>query len=140
MGLKELLFGAPARSAGGGSDMFPGSIQAWLPVKNIIGGVVITKDNRFIKILEVLPVNIYLISPSDRRAITRELFRRCIPAQGTGKICDIFLLLPFFGCQLERQPVDKQALGSKHTDSLRETGTHTSVKRLHALLHIGIHA
>lgn len=43
--------------------------QAWLPVKNIIGGVVITKDNRFIKILEVLPVNFYLKSPSDQQNI-----------------------------------------------------------------------
>ena len=68
MGLKELLFGAPARAAGSGTAL-PDSIQAWLPIKNIIGGVVITKDNRFIKILEVLPVNIYLISPADRRAI-----------------------------------------------------------------------
>ena len=68
MGLKEMLFGAPAQSSGAG-DAFPDSIQAWLPIKNIIGGVVITKDNRFIKILEVLPVNIYLVSPADRQAI-----------------------------------------------------------------------
>ena len=37
------------------------------PHQNIIGGVVITKDNRFVKILEVLPVNIYLKSVSDAR-------------------------------------------------------------------------
>ena len=35
----------------------------------IIGGVVITKDNRFIKILEVLPVNFYLKSPNDQQNI-----------------------------------------------------------------------
>ena len=34
-----------------------------------IGGVVITKDNRFIKILEIVPVNIYLKSAEDRQAI-----------------------------------------------------------------------
>ena len=45
------------------------SIQAWLPIKNIIGGVVITKDGRFVKILELLPVNIYLKSPNDRQNI-----------------------------------------------------------------------
>ena len=39
------------------------------PHQNIIGGVVITKDNRFVKILEVLPVNIYLKSVSDRQNI-----------------------------------------------------------------------
>ena len=69
MGLKEWLFGAPAKSGGDNGNTFPDSIQAWLPVKNIIGGVVITKDNRFVKILEVLPVNIYLKSPADRQAI-----------------------------------------------------------------------
>ena len=69
MGLKGFLFGAPAKSGGDGGSTFPDSIQAWLPVKNIIGGVVITKDNRFVKILEVLPVNIYLKSVADRQAI-----------------------------------------------------------------------
>ena len=34
-----------------------------------MGGVVITKDDRFVKILEVLPVNIYLKSPNDRQNI-----------------------------------------------------------------------
>ena len=37
--------------------------------KNIVGGVVVTKDGRFVKILEVLPVNIYLKSPNDRENI-----------------------------------------------------------------------
>lgn len=68
MNLKELIFGGVK---GVGTDVggYRDSIQAWLPVKNIIGGVVITKDNRFIKILEILPVNIYLKSPTDRQNI-----------------------------------------------------------------------
>ena len=37
--------------------------------EDIIGGVVITKDGRFVKILELLPVNIYLKSPNDRQNI-----------------------------------------------------------------------
>ena len=70
MSVKELIFGsAGAKDAGSGGGSFQGSIQEWLPVKNIIGGVVITKDNRFVKILEVLPVNIYLKSPNDRQTI-----------------------------------------------------------------------
>ena len=68
MTIKELIFGGAVRSAGADS-VYRDSIQAWLPVKNIVGGVVVTKDNRFIKILEVLPVNIYLKSPSDRQNI-----------------------------------------------------------------------
>ena len=68
MNVKELIFGGNVRSAAGGGA-WRDSIQAWLPIKNIVGGVVVTRDNRFIKILEVLPVNIYLKSPNDRQNI-----------------------------------------------------------------------
>lgn len=68
MGLKELIFGG-VKGTVGHENTFQGSIQEWLPIRAITGGVVITKDDRFIKILEVLPVNIYLKSPADRQAI-----------------------------------------------------------------------
>ena len=68
MNLKSLLFGGQAE-ANGTDGVYRDSIQAWLPIKNIIGGVVVTKDNRFVKIMEVLPVNIYLKSPADRQNI-----------------------------------------------------------------------
>lgn len=68
MNLKEVIFGGGVKTAGGGGA-YRDSIQAWLPIKNIVGGVVITRDNRFIKILEVLPVNIYLKSAIDRQNI-----------------------------------------------------------------------
>ncbi len=68
MNLKSLIFGSVAE-AGGVDGIYRDSIQAWLPIKNISGGVVMTKDNRFVKILEVLPVNIYLKSPADRKNI-----------------------------------------------------------------------
>ena len=67
MNEKDLIFGGGVKAAGGGA--WRDSIQAWLPIKNIVGGVVVTRDNRFIKILEVLPVNIYLKSPNDRQNI-----------------------------------------------------------------------
>ena len=67
MDLKQLLFGGGAKTPA--AEPFRDSIQAWLPIKNIVGGVVVTKDGRFIKILEVLPVNIYLKSPNDRENI-----------------------------------------------------------------------
>ena len=50
MNVKELIFGGTVHS-GGADSVYRDSIQAWLPVKNIIGGVVVTKDNRFIKIM-----------------------------------------------------------------------------------------
>lgn len=68
MNLKEILFGSSVQTGSDGGA-YRDSIQAWLPIKNIIAGVVITKDNRFIKILEILPVNIYLKSASDRQNI-----------------------------------------------------------------------
>lgn len=67
MSIKKALFGGCVETNTTAS--YQGSIQDWLPVKNIIGGVVITKDNRFIKILEIVPVNIYLKSAEDRQAI-----------------------------------------------------------------------
>mgnify|MGYP001064972386 CR=1 FL=1 len=53
MNLKELIFGGSVHTDGSGG-VYRDSVQAWLPIKNIIGGVVITKDNRFVKIMEVL--------------------------------------------------------------------------------------
>ena len=55
--LKDLIFGGGVKSGDDGGT-YRDSIQAWLPIKNIIGGVVITKDGRFVKILELLPVNL----------------------------------------------------------------------------------
>lgn len=69
MNLKELLFGGKVNGLGSRRSAYPGSAQDWMPIQNIIGGVVITKDLRFVKILELLPVNIYLKSANDRRAI-----------------------------------------------------------------------
>lgn len=74
MSIKKALFGGGVETSATAS--YQGSIQDWLPVKNIIGGVVITKDNRFIKILEIVPVNIYLKSAEDRQAIV-EAFAAC---------------------------------------------------------------
>lgn len=68
MNLKEWIFGERL-GVGDGNGVYRDSIQAWLPIQNIIGGTVITKDHRFVKILEVLPVNIYLKSEHDRQNI-----------------------------------------------------------------------
>ena len=47
MNLKELIFGGGVRDAGGAGSAYYDSIQAWLPIKNIVKGVVVTKDSRF---------------------------------------------------------------------------------------------
>jgi hypothetical protein len=67
LNLKELIFGGRIQgldTAGGG---YAGSVQEWLPVKNIVSGVVVTKDRRFVKIIETLPVNFHLKTISERQ-------------------------------------------------------------------------
>ena len=68
MNLKQLLFGGGVQNVAGGGG-YRDSIQAWLPIKNIIGGAIVTKDNRFVKIIEILPVNFYLKSPADQQNV-----------------------------------------------------------------------
>ena len=50
MNVKNLIFGSSVKDAGGSSGAYRDSIQAWLPIKNIVDGMVITKDNRFVKV------------------------------------------------------------------------------------------
>ena len=66
MSLKELIFGGGVKGVSDRSGAYDGSIQAWLPVKDIIQGVVVTRDKRFIKILELLPVNFYTMSDMEK--------------------------------------------------------------------------
>ena len=67
MNLKELIFGK--RTPAVKVSQYHGSTQKWLPVADIQNGVVITKDGRFIKFVEVLPVNFYLLSPIEQQNI-----------------------------------------------------------------------
>ncbi|MCL2637507.1 MAG: hypothetical protein FWD48_03970 [Oscillospiraceae bacterium] len=47
----------------------PQSPHTFLPIKDIRDGIVITADNRYIKVLEVLPVNFYLKSAIEQQNI-----------------------------------------------------------------------
>lgn len=73
MDLKSLIFGRPVAADSlrlrAGDGGFAGSVQEWLPIKNIVNGVVITKDNRLIKIVEVMPVNFHLKTPAEQQTI-----------------------------------------------------------------------
>ena len=51
MSMKEAVFGGTVKGGNTGGRQFAGSSQAWLPIKNVINGVVVTRDNRFIKIV-----------------------------------------------------------------------------------------
>lgn len=48
---------------------YENSTQKWLPIEDIHDGIVQLKDGRYIKILEVLPVNFYLKSEVERENI-----------------------------------------------------------------------
>jgi hypothetical protein len=69
VGLKELIFGGSVEGLDGKGREYGGSIQEWLPIKNILGGVVVTKDRRFVKIIEVLPVNFHLKTTQEQQNI-----------------------------------------------------------------------
>jgi NADH:ubiquinone oxidoreductase subunit C len=69
MNLKEFIFGANVRGLDGSKGGYSGSVQEWLPVKNIIGGIVVTKEHRFAKIIEVMPVNFHLKTPHEQQNI-----------------------------------------------------------------------
>ncbi len=48
---------------------YENSTQKWLPIETITNGIVVLKDGRYIKILEVLPVNFYLKSEVEQENI-----------------------------------------------------------------------
>lgn len=48
---------------------YPSSTQKWLPIETVTGGLVLLKDGRYIKILEILPVNFYLKSDVEQENI-----------------------------------------------------------------------
>ena len=68
MNLKNAIFGGSVTGISDRSGAYDGSIQAWLPIKDIVQGVVVTRDKRFVKILELLPVNFYTMSSMDQSA------------------------------------------------------------------------
>jgi NADH:ubiquinone oxidoreductase subunit C len=69
MGLKELIFGGAVKGLNTAGPEFEGSTQEWLPIKNIIGGIAVTKDRRFVKVIEVMPVNFHLKTPHEQQTI-----------------------------------------------------------------------
>lgn len=48
---------------------YENSTQKWLPIENIQNGIVLLKDGRYIKVIEVLPVNFYLKSEVEQENI-----------------------------------------------------------------------
>lgn len=45
------------------------STQKWSPVKDVLDGVILTKDNRFVQILEFSPINFALLPQEEQEAI-----------------------------------------------------------------------
>ncbi len=50
-------------------NYYENSTQKWLPIETITNGIVALKDGRYIKILEILPVNFYLKSEVEQENI-----------------------------------------------------------------------
>lgn len=68
MNVKELLFGQ-TRGQIKTQGIYKGSTQEWLPIADIKDDIIITKDGRYIKIIEILPVNFYLKSAMEQQNI-----------------------------------------------------------------------
>lgn len=45
------------------------SAASYLPIKKIANGIIYTKDNRYVKIVEIIPINFLLRSAKERRNI-----------------------------------------------------------------------
>jgi hypothetical protein len=67
LNLKNLLFGT--QEAGAVSYGIAKDTEDWLPVKDIQNGIVLLKDGRFIKLVEITPVNFYLKSYREQENI-----------------------------------------------------------------------
>ena len=68
MDLKQLLFGQSKASVSMPAQV-SGSTEDWLPVADISHGMSALKDGRFIKIIEILPVNFLLKTPAEKASI-----------------------------------------------------------------------
>ena len=68
MDLKQLLFGQSKASVSMPAQV-SGSTEDWLPVADISHGIIALKDGRFIKIIEILPVNFLLKTPAEKASI-----------------------------------------------------------------------
>jgi hypothetical protein len=64
--IKSLIFGKQPEY---GSPVNATGSRGFLPVKDIRDGIIITTDNRYIKVLEILPVNFYLKSAIEQQNI-----------------------------------------------------------------------
>ena len=50
-------------------NYYEDSTQKWLPIETVVNGIIVLKDGRYIKILEILPVNFYLKSEVEQENI-----------------------------------------------------------------------
>ena len=50
-------------------NYYENSTQKWLPIETVVGGLILLKDGRYIKLLEILPVNFYLKSEVEQENI-----------------------------------------------------------------------
>ena len=67
MNIKQLIFGKGASQVK--VAQYPHSTQKWVPVADIRDSIIITKDSRYAKILEVMPVNFHLKSLIEQQNI-----------------------------------------------------------------------
>ena len=65
MNIKDIFMGKKTDDG----DYYENSTQKWLPIKEFRNGIVVMKDGRYVKVIEVLPVNFYLKSEVEQQNI-----------------------------------------------------------------------
>jgi len=63
--IKEFLVGNPKKNEGSNID-FSNSTESIVPITDIVDGVIVTDDGRYVKIIEALPVNFNLKSETEQ--------------------------------------------------------------------------
>lgn len=65
MNLKDIFLKNKAQEI----EYYEDSTQKWLPIKEFRDGIIVMKDGRYVKVIEVLPVNFYLKSETEQQNI-----------------------------------------------------------------------
>ena len=112
------------------------SVQSFLPIKEIRHGIIITKDNRYIKILEFSPINFLLRSPREQDAIVMSfagMLKKApvkIQFKVVTKKADVEKYVETLQSEIKKETnVQCKQLQIEHIDLIKEVGLQGGVSR-----------
>ncbi len=112
------------------------SIQSFLPIKEIRHGIVITKDNRYIKILEFSPINFLLRSAKEQDAIVMSfagMLKKSpnkLQFKSITRKADVEKFIDTLHAEIKQETnVQCKQLQIEHIDLIKEVGLEGGVSR-----------